>query len=200
MTDVNGVSTDFNTVITFDTPAGTPISSDTIGFFNASGANNGGLDLDAGMAVPYNSADAEIQDEGINLALPNTQERWRRQISAAAGDDVEIKLVDLASLGDGTDFSSIQFLEEIQEAFDGGTDLDGDDDFEDTEGDDSDDEEVSQPLNGGDANNEGEVFAVKRAVSVCTWYSLSRSCPRLIRVAILTRIPMNIGYVSSGNT
>ena len=161
-TDVNGVSTETSVNVTFMPPPGTALTVDTTGiFFNASGPNRGGLDLDNAMAVRFNSPDAELQDEGINTRIAPGMENWRAQISAA-NDDVQVRAVNTVDLGDGVTFATIQTQEEIQEAFNAGTMLDGDDDFPNTDGDQSRDEEVSRPLTGETVDLPGEIFAVFR--------------------------------------
>lgn len=59
---------------------------------NRDGQNFGGLDMDTGEAVPFNSPLAEIQDKGINLNLPAAQ-NWYQQILPRPG--VELKVPDL---------------------------------------------------------------------------------------------------------
>ena len=161
-TDVNGVSTEESITITFMPPPGTAIQFDTMGvFFNASGRQLGGLDLDNAEAVAFNSDEAEIQDEGINLnATPGT-ENWRAQISGA--NDADVRMANFQSLGEGIDFNTITTQEEIQTAFEEGFELDGEDNFPDADGDLSNDEEVTQPLIGpGPDNRPREVLAVFR--------------------------------------
>ena len=51
---------------------------------NADGPNLGGLDLDTGLAVPYNSANAEIRDKGIDLAKPIAT-NWLQKIEPRNG-------------------------------------------------------------------------------------------------------------------
>lgn len=160
VTDANGGETERTITIFFDTPPGTALEFDTTGvFFNASGMQNGGLDLDNARAVSFNSPNAELQDEGINLNLVG--ENWRHQISAGAAG-VVVRTADLSQIGDGTGFDDIETVEEIETLFDGGSALDGDDNFPAVPGDPTSNELVSQPINGADANSEGEIFAVRR--------------------------------------
>ncbi|MFK8164352.1 MAG: hypothetical protein AB8H12_18045 [Lewinella sp.] len=157
--DVNGITAERTVSITFDPPMGTALTFDTTGvFFNASGMNFGGLDLDNGTAVAFNSPDAEIEDEGLDNTIAVGMENWRTQISAT--NDAELRIADLSLLGDGTTFDDVVFSEAIAQAFDeGNATLGGSDDsnFNDIPGDDSNTETVTTALQAGD------VFAVRRA-------------------------------------
>lgn len=151
--DKNGIQAERTVVITFDPPA-SDLAFDTTGvFFNASGGGNGGLDLDTGEAVAFNSSDAEIEDEGIDLNTAG--ENWRTQISAT--NDAVLKVVDLAMLGDGTTYDDVVTTAVIAQAFDAGTDPTGSDNFPDADGDTSASETVTTPMQIGD------VYAVRRA-------------------------------------
>jgi hypothetical protein len=151
--DANGVTAEQTVTVTYDIPPGTTITFDTTGvFFNASGGMNGGLDLDTGASVPFNSADAEIEDEGINLNAAG--ENWRTQISAT--NDAVLRIANLTGLGDGVTFGDISTQEDIASLFDNGTAPDGSDDFPDADGDVSSTEVVTQVL------QEGDVLAVRR--------------------------------------
>ncbi len=121
---------------------------------------NGGLDLDNGTAVAFNSGEAELQDEGINLNASPGTENWRAQISGV--NDAEVRLADVSMLGDGVTFVTVNTQEMIQMAFDQGSALDGNDDFPNADGDLSADEEVSQPILGEAMDRPGEVFAVRK--------------------------------------
>jgi hypothetical protein len=150
--DVNGITAERSVVVSFDPPASN-LTFDTTGvFFNASGGGDGGLDLDNGMAVPFNSPDAEIEDEGIDL--DSGDENWRTQISAT--NDAVLKVVDLSMIGDGTTFDDVVTIAVIDQAFDEGTTPDGNDAFPDADGDVSRDELVTKPM------QEGDVYAVRR--------------------------------------
>lgn len=157
--DVNGITAEQSVTITFDPPMGTALTFDTTGvFFNASGMNFGGLDLDSGTAVSYNSEEAEIEDEGLDNTIAVGMENWRTQISAT--NDAELRIADLSVLGDGTTFDDVVFSEAIGQAFDAGNATLGGSDasnFMDIPGDDSDTEIVTTAL------QEGDVFAVRRA-------------------------------------
>jgi hypothetical protein len=153
VTDATGASSEQVVSVFFDTPAGTVITLDTVGvFFNASGVSGGGLDLDNGTTTTFNSGDAEIQDEGIDL--DSGGENWRAQISSV--NDAVVKVADFSVLGDGANFSSVSTEEEIALIFDGGGALAGDDNFPDADGDQSADEDVSLTI------QEGDVFVVRR--------------------------------------
>ena len=151
-TDVNGVTGETSVTIVFDTPM-TDLSFDTTGvFFNASGGMNGGLDLDNGTAVAFNSSAAEIQDEGIDLN--SAGENWRTQVSSV--NDAVLRIADLSVLGDGITFDDVLLSSEIATVFENGSTPDGEDDFPDADGDTSSNEVVTQPL------QEGDVLVVRR--------------------------------------
>ena len=59
---------------------------------NRDGVNFGGLDLDEGQTVPYNSPIADIRDKGIDLSKPSAS-NWYQQILPVNG--AEIKVADL---------------------------------------------------------------------------------------------------------
>ena len=161
-TDSNGFTGESSFDLFFDTPPGTALTFDTTGvFFNSTGAENGGLDLDRAVAVPFNSPDAEIQDEGVNVRIAVGTENWRAQISAGSSA-ATVRTADLSTLGDGTTFDDISTQEEISDLFTSGGELDGDDNFPSVAGDLSNNEDVSQPILGADANSEGEIFVVER--------------------------------------
>lgn len=153
VTDADGASSETTFTVIFDTPM-TDLTFDTTGvFFNASGMGDGGLDLDTGEAVAFNSSEAEIEDEGIDLNTGG--ENWRTQFSAT--NDAVLKVVDLSTIGDGTTYDEVVTTAEISAAFDGGTDPTGSDNFPDADGDTSASETVTDPVQVGD------VFAVQRA-------------------------------------
>jgi hypothetical protein len=146
VTDVNGASSEQTVTITFIVPA-SDLEFEMMGvFFNASGGMLGGLDLDNGTAVGFNSAAAEIEDEGINLNL--TGENWRRQISAT--NDAVLRIANLSVLGEGTTFADVLLQSQIATVFENGTPPDGSDEFPDADGDVSRNEIVTQPLVDGD--------------------------------------------------
>ncbi|MEM6772320.1 MAG: hypothetical protein AAF597_17220, partial [Bacteroidota bacterium] len=154
VTDAGGNSSELSFTVVFDTPE-TDLTFDTTGvFFNASGGMNGGLDLDNGMAVSFNSGDAEIQDEGIDLN--SAGENWRTQVSVVDPNDTELRIADLSAIGDGLTFNDVLLTSQISAAFDGGSVPDGNDNFPDADGDTSANEVVTQPL------QEGDVLVVRR--------------------------------------
>lgn len=151
-TDANGVVGETSVTVTFETPM-TDLTFDTTGvFFNASGNMGGGLDLDNGQATTFNSGNAEIQDEGIDLNTAG--ENWRTQISSV--NDAILKIADLSGLGDGVTFDDVLLTSQISQVFDGGATPDGNDNFPDADGDTSNNEEVTRPL------VEGDVVVVRR--------------------------------------
>lgn len=123
-------------------------------FFNASGNENGGLDLDTGTAVSFNSGEAEIEDEGIDFDLAG--ENWRRQVSAT--NDAVLKVANLSAIGDGLTFDGVLLTGQISSIFDDDSSVipNGDDNFPDTDGDNSTNEDVTEPL------QEGDVLVVRR--------------------------------------
>lgn len=153
--DANGITAQQTVTITYEIPAGTAITFEMSGvFFNASGGMRGGLDLDTGNAVAFDSANAEIEDEGINLNAAGGTENWRTQVSAT--NDAVLRIANLAGLGDGISFADIGTTEDIASLFDNGTVPDGSDNFPDADGDTSASEAVTQAL------QEGDVLAVRR--------------------------------------
>lgn len=153
-TDAAGVLGETSVTITFDTPM-TDLTRDTTGvFFNASGGMDGGLDLDNATAVGFNSPDAELQDEGIDLNAAG--ENWRTQVSSV--NDAVLKIADLSVLGDGVTFDDVLLSAQIAQVFDAETSTipDGNDNFPDADGDTSASEDVTQPL------VEGDVLVVRR--------------------------------------
>ncbi len=96
-------------------PSGTAITSTHIGvLFNQSGpSGTGGLDLDEGIGTGSGAASAEIRDMGSDFSLPPEQ-NWRQLISAVNG--AELRRVG-ASVPETFDFSTVQFKEEIENAF-----------------------------------------------------------------------------------
>jgi hypothetical protein len=134
----------------------TPIDTTLTGLLlsQAGPAGTGGLDLDTGEGTGSSDSDAEIQDEGINEDFPqSTSANWRRQISSA--NNAQIRQADLNALPENFSFDNVTSKEAIEEVFNTGTALDGDDSAcnctDSTTG-----EAVSEQLNGG------EVFAVLR--------------------------------------
>jgi len=152
VTDVNGVTTDRTVAVTYDIPPNDLTLDITGVFFNASGSMNGGLDLDNGTAVGFDSSDAEIEDEGININVAG--ENWRTQVSAT--NDAVLRIADFSVLAEGVSFDDIVRKADIAALFDGGAVPDGSDDFPNTDGDRSSDEVVTEAL------RENDVLAVRR--------------------------------------
>lgn len=154
-TDANGVVGETTITITFETPT-TDLTFNMAGvFFNSSdAASTGGLDLDTGTAVAFNSNDAELQDEGINTNQAG--ENWRTQVSDV--NDAVLKIADLTVLGDGLTFDDVLLTSQIEQVFDAmeSTIPNGDDDFPNTDGDEGNGEDVTPPL------QEGNVLVVRR--------------------------------------
>ncbi|MCB0632890.1 MAG: hypothetical protein R2824_29080 [Saprospiraceae bacterium] len=57
---------------------------------NRDGQQFGGLDLDDGQTVPYNSPIAEIRDKGINLGAPSNDVNWYQQILPVNGAELRV--------------------------------------------------------------------------------------------------------------
>jgi len=112
-----------NSDVTFsilETSTGTPLSNqfDFVLFSNASGPDNGGLDLDNGVAVPSASADAEIRDLGIDTNQPAAS-NWIQQVEGVNGTD--LRVVNISNLPDGFTFDGVTSKEQVTEAFNTGT-------------------------------------------------------------------------------
>ena len=103
-----------------ETVTSTPLQEefDFVLFSNASGPDNGGLDLDNGVAVPNDSGDAEIRDLGIDLNLPLAT-NWIQRVEAVNGSD--LRVVDLGMLPDGFTFEDVDSKEMVAAAFNTGT-------------------------------------------------------------------------------
>lgn len=153
LTDADGEVATTTVTISFVAPT-TDLTFNMTGvFFNASGGGDGGLDLDNGMATTFNSPDAEIQDEGIDLNTAG--ENWRTQLSSV--NDAVLRIADLSAIGEGLTFDEVLLTSQITAAFDGGSMPNGNDDFPDADGDVSSNEVVTQPLQVGD------VLVIQRA-------------------------------------
>ncbi|MCO6478911.1 MAG: hypothetical protein J5I94_19910 [Phaeodactylibacter sp.] len=142
--------------ITIVAPPGTPIDEEITGaLLNQAGpAGTGGLDLDTGNGTGSNAAEAEIQDEGIDLSL-SVANNWRRQISAVEANGVSVRTPDLSKLPEDFSFENITLKEQIQEAYNTGLALTGSDaDCNCTDG--VSGEEVSEPVQVDD------MFVVKK--------------------------------------
>lgn len=120
VTDTEGNNADAMFTVIDEATLGTDLTSefDFILFSNASGPDNGGLDLDNGVAVPSASADAEIRDLGIDTNMPAAT-NWIQRIEGVNGSD--LRIVDLFELPDGFSFDGVDTKEAIQLAFDTGS-------------------------------------------------------------------------------
>lgn len=121
-------------------------------------AGTGGLDLDTGESTGSGDEAAEIQDEGINLDL-SPDSNWRQQIAGVNG--AVVRAIDLSTVAENLTFADVVFKEQIVDAFNAGSELDGIDIFRNGNGDviasdDSGEETVSQPIAVGD------VFSILR--------------------------------------
>jgi hypothetical protein len=83
---------------------------------NKDGQNKGGLDMDTGTTVAFNSAMAEIRDKGITLSLPNAQ-NWYQQILPVNG--AELRLPDLTA-SENFSYDNANSRAAIVAAFDSG--------------------------------------------------------------------------------
>lgn len=116
--------------------------------FNAAGvAGTGGLDLDDGTGLGSADPEIEIKDEGIDLDLTAAQ-NWKQQIAGANGAEVKYVIAGQNGTIEGFTFENVTLKEEIQAAFEGGTQFDAMND---------DGELVSNQVNVGD------VFSVQKA-------------------------------------
>lgn len=93
VTDEAGQTDEVSLIISIAAPPTTPldVTYTAVVVNNADGpaGSNGGLDLDTGVNVPSASADAELRDMGINLALPASQ-NWLQQIEPRNGATLRI--------------------------------------------------------------------------------------------------------------
>ncbi|MEM1327767.1 MAG: hypothetical protein AAGI23_17530 [Bacteroidota bacterium] len=88
-------------------------------------AGTGGLDLSTGESVGSNDPAADIQDEGIDEDI-TVANNWRRQISGANGASV-VFVDDIGKVAEGLTFETVEFKEQIVDAFTSGLTLAGDD-------------------------------------------------------------------------
>lgn len=119
VTDANGLTATLDITVT---ATGTAITETLVGvLLNADGPQGqGGLDLDTGNGnINSGDAAAEIKDEGIDLAQP-TSTNWKGQISPVNG--TSLRLLETANFPEGFSFAGTQYQEEIQGAYDAGTD------------------------------------------------------------------------------
>ncbi len=86
---------------------------------NAGGpAGTGGMNLLTGDGTGSSDASAHIRDQGIDLALPADQ-NWKRRIAPVNGSALRLAGTDFPI----DDFNAVEFTEEIQLAFNNGTDI-----------------------------------------------------------------------------
>ncbi len=99
----------------------TPLSNTytTVVVNNADGPNNGGLDLDVGANVPFNSNMAELRDEGIDLGQ-TTANNWIQRVRPVNG--AILRLPD-ASQMETLRYENVDSREAIVAAYDTGTDV-----------------------------------------------------------------------------
>ncbi len=96
---------------------GTPIGFTKFGiFWNQSGPNFGGLDLDEGLNVAYTSSLAEIIDTGIDSTQTDKAKNWKQLIRGVNG--TEIKLLKRAAEVEITwTLESIKYTDQIKSLF-----------------------------------------------------------------------------------
>ena len=102
--------------------SGTALADTLTGvLFNQAGpAGTGGLDLDNGTGTGSSDADAELRDLGIDCTIAHPNENWRQQIGTVNGAVmVEVD----PNFTENFTFDGVGTVEEIQAAFDAGTDL-----------------------------------------------------------------------------
>ncbi len=152
VTDENNRNDEVALTINF---VGTPIEETITGvLLNQAGpAGQGGIDLDTGDGVGSQDAAAELQDEGIDLALQPAN-NWRRQISSVNG--TEIRTPDRSRLPEGFSFDNITLKDQIVEAYNTGLALQGLDDADEPSDAETEAEVVSEPVEAGD------LFLVKK--------------------------------------
>lgn len=119
VTDGNGDSQEIGVNITVDAVTGTPITSDLTGklLLNAGGpAGTGGIDLETGNGLGSSDPLSDLKDQGIDITQA-TSVNWIRKVAPVNGSILKTPGADFPFTGIG----DIQFREEIQSAFDGGT-------------------------------------------------------------------------------
>lgn len=145
LTDTQGQTGTLLLRITFE-PSNLEMTITGVLLNSAGGVGSGGIDLDTGSETGSSDADAELQDEGVDLNLV-AEDNWRQQISSV--NDAVLRVVDLSALPDGFSFATVTTQEQIIQAYDTGTTPDGDDNLslpsDNTAG-----EDVTQPLQGGE--------------------------------------------------
>jgi len=106
--------------ITIAAPLTTPTNVEytAVVLNNFSGPNFGSLDLDTGVAVSSSSADGDIQDKGINLALPAAT-NWYQQIKPKNG--AAMRIPDAGQV-ENFSFENANTREMLEAAWDTGAD------------------------------------------------------------------------------
>lgn len=120
--DEDGESASSVAFVTVEEFMGTALADTLTGvLFNQAGpAGTGGLDLDNGVGTGSSDADAELRDLGINCTISHPNENWRQQIGTVNGAVmVEVD----PNFTENFTFDGVGTVEEIQAAFDAGTDL-----------------------------------------------------------------------------
>ena len=117
VTDAGGQVADLEITVN----VGTPIDMEFMAVLvsNADGPNQGGLDLDGGTSVAFNSSDAEIRDLGIDLAQP-LESNWKQQIEGVNG--ASIRTPD-SSQPEAFDYDAVTTKDAIIAAYDAGDDV-----------------------------------------------------------------------------
>lgn len=121
LTDNGGLTSEVSlTVTTIQEDQGTPITltQENGLIFNAAGPNNGAFDLETFSNVSSSSDISELQDNGIDIALPAAS-NWKRTISPENG--ATMVKVNTTAMGENYDFYSVATKEEILTAWDNGT-------------------------------------------------------------------------------
>ena len=123
VTDTEGNNGDVAFTIIDEATLGTELTNEfsLVLVSNASGPDNGGLDLDNGVAVTSASTAAEIRDLGIDTNMPASS-NWIQRIEPVNG--AELRIVDVFEFPDGFNFDDVTTKEEIQFAFDTGSPAD----------------------------------------------------------------------------
>jgi hypothetical protein len=103
----------------------TPINFMGSVFFNQAGAQNGGMDLDNGVNVRFNSSEAEIADLGIDDTIDTStgQENWFKKIEPVNGSAMAKLVPGMNNLSEAFTFESIQFTEDLISLVDNQTPL-----------------------------------------------------------------------------
>ena len=117
VTDTSGETKEVGVNITVN--SGTAIVSDLTGKLlkNAGGpAGTGGIDLVTGDGTGSSDPIADLKDQGIDVSQPASS-NWVRKVAPVNGSILKTPGADFPFTG----ISDIEFREQIQEAFDGGT-------------------------------------------------------------------------------